>query len=76
MAHHPMSRPGMWRPDSAQPGQSDPVPTEAVDAVPAGSSLPGIGDGTPVKAESDFSELAAKVAAHGGGRIPAELSGE
>ena len=71
-----MSRPGMWRPDSAQPGQSDPVPTEAVDAVPAGSSLPGIGDGTPVKAESDFSELAAKFAAHGGGRIPAELSGE
>jgi TonB family protein len=71
-----MSRPDTWRPDSAQPDQRDPVPTEAVEAIQVVSSLPGIGDGAPAKPESDFSELAAKFAAHGGGRIPAELSGE
>ena len=77
MAHHPL-----WRPDSAKPVQSgnaqpDPVPPEtALEAVPLPSGPSEIENSAAARQESDFAGLAAKLAAHGGGRIPAELSGE
>jgi len=71
MAQHPM-----WRPDSSKPGRSDLDPSEAgpPEAVPAGPS--GSDNSAGTRQESDFAELAAKFAAHGGGKIPAEVSGE
>ena len=72
MAHNPT-----WRPDSAKPFQSDAVPADAaLEAAPLSSSLSDIENSTRTRGESDFAELAAKFAAHGGGMIPAELSGE
>jgi TonB family protein len=53
----------MWRPDSEKLAPSDP-------------SFRATENSADVKQESDFAELAAKFAAHGGGKIPAELSGE
>ena len=71
MAHHPM-----WRPDSAKPVRPDAVPPEsAVEAVAFPSRYSGT-ESHPAKQESEFTELAAKLATHGGGKIPAELSGE
>ncbi|MFZ0769902.1 MAG: TonB family protein [Candidatus Sulfotelmatobacter sp.] len=71
MAQHPM-----WRPDSSKPARSDLDPSEAgpAEAVPPGSS--GSENSAATRRESDVAELAAKFAAHGGGKIPAELSGE
>jgi TonB family protein len=71
----------MRQPDSANPSRSD---LDAGDCAPRGATP---GDAIPADAwgrensaaperESDFAELAAKFAAHGGGKIPAELSGE
>ncbi|MGB7863707.1 MAG: TonB family protein, partial [Candidatus Sulfotelmatobacter sp.] len=69
--HHPM-----WRPDSANPAQPDPVPPETVtEAIPLSSAVARIENSAAIQ-ESDFAELAAKLAAHGGGKIPVELSGE
>jgi TonB family protein len=67
----------MWRPDSAKPAQSDPAPPENAGesgALPSGVS--GIENSAAGKPKFDFAELAAKFAAHGDGKIPAELSGE
>jgi TonB family protein len=71
MAYHPM-----WRPDSANPDQPDAVPPETVmEAVPLPPAVARI-ENSAASQESDFAELTAKFAAHGGGKIPAELSGE
>ncbi|MFZ0318198.1 MAG: TonB family protein [Candidatus Sulfotelmatobacter sp.] len=74
MAYHPM-----WRPDSEEFAPSDPAANETVpqEAPPASDPyFRGIEGSAVVKPESDFAELAAKFAAHGGGKIPPELSGE
>jgi TonB family protein len=66
----------MWRPDFAKPVPSDPVahqPAPEAEVHPSGFS--GSEYSAP-KRESDFAELAAKLAAHGDGKIPPELSGE
>jgi TonB family protein len=66
----------MWRPDSANPAQPDTVPPETVmEAVPLPSAVART-ENSAASQESDFAELTAKLAAHGGGKIPAELSGE
>jgi TonB family protein len=62
MVHQPMRRP-----DSTKPERSDLVTPEN---APADSGMEA------GKGESDFAELAAKFAVHGGGKIPAELSGD
>jgi TonB family protein len=76
IAYHPMRQP-----DSAKPARSD---LDAGDSAPrdapAGDEIPakalGTGNSAAPRRESDIAELAAKFAAHGGGKIPAELSGE
>ncbi len=74
-------RPGMsqhptWRRDSAEPIQSDLASPGKAEETPSTSRPAGESDPAAVKRESDFSELAAKFAAHGSGKIPAELSGD
>src|SRR5579863_1437957 len=74
MAHHPM-----WRPDPEKPVPPDPVPNEpAVEKVrlPSDPTFQTIETSPVAKSESDFAELAAKFAAHGGGKIPLDLSRE
>jgi TonB family protein len=72
MAHHPM-----WRPDSAKPVQFEAgSPETASEAVPPPSPISGTENSPAASQESDFAQLLAKFAAHGGGKIPAELSGE
>jgi TonB family protein len=72
MAHHPMRRP-----DSAKPVQFEAgSPETAPEAVPLPSPISGTEDSPAARQESDFAQLVAKFAAHGGGTIPAELSGE
>jgi TonB family protein len=69
----------MWRPDSEKFAPSDPAPNEAVlEKAPLAPnpSFRGLENSASVKQESDFAELAAKFAAHGGGKIPPEISGE
>jgi TonB family protein len=67
----------MWRPDSAKPEQPDPVPPEKeLEPILPRSGVSGIDSPVAARQESDFAELAAKFAAHGGGKIPAELSSE
>lgn len=73
----------MWRPDSTKPFRSDGVPPETVPPEPvlsaagaSGSRNSESGDSESWQRESDFAELAAKFAAHGGGRVTAEVSGE
>jgi TonB family protein len=72
MAHHPM-----WRTDSAKPVHFEAgSPDTAPEAVPLPSPISGTEESPAARQESDFAELVAKFAAHGGGKIPAELSGE
>jgi hypothetical protein len=67
----------MWRPDSAKPVQFEAgSPETAPEAVPLPSPISGTEDSPAASQESDFVQLVAKFAAHGGGKIPAELSGE
>jgi TonB family protein len=60
----------MRQPDSAKPAGSDLDAGDSAprDATPGNSAAP--------RRESDIAELTAKFAAHGGGKIPVELSGE
>jgi TonB family protein len=71
MSHHPT-----WRPDSAEPIQSDLASPGKAEETQSASRPAGESDPVAAKAESDFSELAAKFAAHGSGKIPADLSGD
>jgi TonB family protein len=71
MAHHPI-----WRPDSTKPVQSGPVPDPALPEAAPASSSSSEGNSAGERQESDVAQWAAKFAAHGGGKIPAELSGE
>lgn len=70
MAHHPMRQP-----DSSKPARSD-LSSEKLSSDEASSGLSRSVNSSAPGRESDFAELAAKFAAHGGGKIPAELSGE
>jgi TonB family protein len=62
MAHHPM-----YGPDAAKPALS-----AAGERVEGGAVSPAAAEAR----ESDFAELAAKFAAHGGGRVSPELSAD
>src|SRR5882762_4593827 len=64
MAHHPMPEPEPWTSES--PPGTAPVP--CVGDVPGSEAAPRL--------ESDVAELAARFAAHGGGRVSAEISAE
>jgi TonB family protein len=67
----------MRRPDSAKPVQFEAgSPETAPEAVPLPSPISGTEDSPAARQESDFAQLVAKFAAHGGGKIPTELSGE
>src|ERR1700675_1081342 len=72
MAHHPMRRPDSVKPVQFEAGS----PETAPEAVPLPSPISGTEDSPAARQESDFAQLVAKFAAHGGGKIPAELSGE
>jgi TonB family protein len=71
MAHHPT-----WRPESAKTVQPDDVPNENLPREAAPSDSAGNDNRGEARQESEFARLAAKFVAHGGGKIPAELSGE
>ena len=73
MAHHPI-----WRPDSTKPVPSSAVPDPSVPEAAPISPSPSLTEnsGAAESQGSDVAEWAAKFAAHGGGKIPAELSGE
>ena len=70
MAHHPM-----WQPDFTKSDPSDLIAAQEPHAAPSTSDASGLDDSAQRVRESDFAELAAQFAAHGGG-IPNELSGE
>jgi TonB family protein len=74
MAHHPMRRP-----DSEKFAPSDAAPNETAPRKVPPPSAPFFSEShssLEAKQEHDVAELAAKFAAHGGGKIPPELSGE
>lgn len=63
----------MWRPDSEKFVESS---SSAPPDVPQPSGLSGMEKPVGSQQESSFAELAAKFAAHGGGYISADLSGD
>ncbi len=72
MAHH-----SMRRPDSEKFAPTDPAPNETQNVRPTPAPFfSGSKDSAEAKQEHGVVELAAKFAAHGGGKIPPELSGE
>lgn len=71
MAHRPTQGT-----DSAQPGGPDPAKPENFVKNSASQPRPAGEPSPQTLRATDFAELAAKFATHGGGKIPAELSGE